>query len=372
MAYEIDKIPLERLVGPIGQATEAVVRLDERVARSPVREGWIERSHFHDAVAALWAEGELVHLEDLVFHDAQMDQRTPTHEVTRAHAVLRRRRRILSQRRDWAFGREGLRELTGRGDATATVAEAGREGEGSALPEGWSQGAAEEPDDLLAEEFAEIDALLARSSKILSGGDVPPRAPRGDERLSVLYDLDWDEDARLAEWRQVLDRTHDLPLVLRAVLALDAWTDIEVLQRGAWIGPLLVAAMLRQEGLTANHLACLHQGAKNVPRERRLARNRADRLLALIETVREAATAGLKEHDRLLLAKGQMERVLRGRRASSKLPRLIDLVLSRPLVSTSMIQEALDVSRQGALNLVGEFSLREMTGRGSFRAWGVL
>jgi hypothetical protein len=67
-----------------------------------------------------------------------------------------------------------------------------------------------------------------------------------------------------------------------------------------------------------------------------------------------------------------MERVLRGRRASSKLPGLIDLVLSRPLVSTSMIQKALSVSRQGALKLIGEFSLRELTGRESFRAWGVV
>ena len=49
--------------------------------------------------------------------------------MTQAHAVLRKRRRILSQPRDWAFGREGLRELTGRGDATATVAEAGGEGD---------------------------------------------------------------------------------------------------------------------------------------------------------------------------------------------------------------------------------------------------
>lgn len=372
MAYEIGKIPLERLIGPIGRATEALVRLDERLDRSPVRVGWVERSHFHDAAAALWVEGELVHLEDLVFHDAQMDQRTPTHEVTRAHAVLRKRRRILSQPRDWAFGREGLRELTGRGNATAIIAEPGREGEGATLGEGWSEGVPEEPDDgPLADEFAEIDALLARSSRILSGGEVSPRVPRGDERLSVLYELDWDEDARLAEWRQVIDRTHDLPLVLRAVLALDAWIDIEVLQRGAWIGPLLVAAMLRQEGLTANHLACLHQGAKNIPRERRRARSRVDRLLALIDTIREAAAAGLKEHDRLLLAKARMERVLPGRRASSKLPRLIDLVLSRPLVSTSMIQETLKVSRQGALNLIGEFNLREMTGRGSFRAWGI-
>jgi len=350
-------------------ATEAVVRLDERLARSPVRDGWIERAHFHDAVAALWVERELVHLEDLVFHDAHMDQRAPTHEVTRAHAVLRKRRRILSQPRDWALGREGLRELTGRGDATASGVESDREGEAVAdAADSW-----EEPEiDQLAAEFAEIDALLARSSRILRGADVPPRTPQGDERLAVLFDEDWNEEARLAEWRQAVDRTRDLPVVLRGALALDAWTDIEVLQRGAWIGPLLVSAMLRQEGLASNHLACLHQGAKNVPRERRRARSRADRLAALIDAIREAAIAGLKEHDRLLLAKERMERVLRGRRASSKLPRLLDLVLSRPLVSTSLIQAELKVSRQGALNLVGEFGLRELTGRESYRAWGII
>ncbi|MET2831214.1 hypothetical protein [Mesorhizobium shangrilense] len=34
-----------------------------------------------------------------------MDIRTPTHELTRAHAVLRTRRRIFSQKPDWALGR---------------------------------------------------------------------------------------------------------------------------------------------------------------------------------------------------------------------------------------------------------------------------
>jgi hypothetical protein len=37
-----------------------------------------------------------------------------------------------------------------------------------------------------------------------------------------------------------------------------------------------------------------------------------------------------------------------------------------------MVQKELEVSRQGALDLIGAFNLREMTGRGSFRAWGVL
>jgi hypothetical protein len=87
-----------------------------------------------------------------------------------------------------------------------------------------------------------------------------------------------------------------------------------------WLAPLLVAALLREDGL-AHHPACLHLGQKNIPRERRRAGNRGDRLLAFLDLIHEAALAGLKEHDRLVLAKNQMARRLRDRRASSKLPR---------------------------------------------------
>jgi hypothetical protein len=373
MAYEIGTLPLERLIGPTTRATELLARLDERLAHSPVRDGWIERSHFHDAVAALWVEGELVHLEDLVFHDAEMDLRVPTHELTRAHAVLRKRRRILSQKRDWALSRDGLRELAGRGASDATIAESDREGEGRASAEAEAAAVGELEDDALAAEFAEIDAVLARSSRLLSGAAIAPTRPRQDDnRLAPLFDEDWDEGARLAEWQGVVEQSRSVPLVLRAAILLEAWTDIEVLQRGEWIGPLLVAAHLRQEGLCGHHLACLHLGAQKVPRERRRARGRTERLLAWIDVIFESASFGLKEHDRLLLTRERMERVLRGRRTSSKLPALVELVLSRPVVSTSTIQEALKVSRQGALDLIGQISLREMTGRGSYRAWGIV
>jgi hypothetical protein len=72
-------------------------------------------------------------------------------------------------------------------------------------------------------------------------------------------------------------------------------------------------------------------------------------LLSFVGAIQEAALGGLKEHDRLVLAKNQMERPLRERRASSKLAGLVELVLSRPIVSTGMIQEALKVTKQGAL-----------------------
>jgi hypothetical protein len=350
-----------------------LARLDERLARSPVRDGSVERQHFADAAAALWLVGELVHVEDLVLHDAHMDIRTPTHELTRAHAVLRTRRRILSQKPDWALGREGFLALTGRGGAMpAAEGQKNREGQGAGTSVVEADGRDDVEDDLLAEEFAEIDAVLARSSKILSGADVPARTPRWDERPNLIYDLDWNEEERLAEWRAVLAETRELPAVLRAAILLEAWSDIEVLQHAAWLGPQLVAALLRQEGLAGNHLVSLHLGAKNIPRERRRARNRGDRLLASLDGIHEAALAGLKEHDRLVMAKSQMERRLKQRRTSSRLSDLVELVLSRPVISTALIQERLKISKQGALNLVGELGLREMTGRGRFRAWGIL
>lgn len=368
MTYDIGKLPLDAIIGPMAKATEALARLDERLARSPLREGWIARLHFHDAAAALWAEGELVHIEDLVLHDAHMDIRTPTHELTRAHGVLRARRQILLHKPDWALGRDGLRQLTGQ-DGGERQDDSRQEGEGDLL----EPREAGKPDDTdpLADELAAIDAVLERAARVLeSGGQTKPISR--PERPSLVYDLDWDEGGRLEVWRELLLKTRGLPAALRAAILLEAWNDIEVLQHATWFGPLLVAALLRQEGVAGSHLACLHLGIKNIPRERRRARKQSDRLLAFVDAIHETALIGLKEHDRLMLAKSQIERRLRHRRASSRLPELVELVLSRPLVSTGMIEETLKVSKQGALNLVGELSLREMTGRGRFRAWGIV
>lgn len=75
---------------------------------------------------------------------------------------------------------------------------------------------------------------------------------------------------------------------------------------------------------------------------------------------------------RLSQAREQMERKAPGRRSSSSLPAMIDLVLSRPIVSASMIAKAADVTPLGALNLIAELGVREATGRGRYRAWGLI
>ena len=51
---------------------------------------------------------------------------------------------------------------------------------------------------------------------------------------------------------------------------------------------------------------------------------------------------------------------------------LLDYVLTRPVVSAGMIAKELDITPRAAQNLVAELGLREVTGRGRYRAWGIM
>lgn len=385
MRYDLDHLPLKTLLQPLTRASAVLARLDERLAHSRVGTGLIERLHFADACASLWLDGELVEMEDLVLHEAARDIRSPSHQLTIARDVLQTRRRIAAQGPDWALSPNGLRSLRVGGqvwpapspgdggiiveseNVAVSDAAVGEDQDGEGRKHRLDDGL-----DLPGIDLDAIDAVLARSDDVLARVKQPQRLPK-PETDPLIRDPDWDEEERLNEWRTVLRSIRDLPPVLQAVLALDAWNELAVLQRAPWLGRLLAASLLRREGLTTNaHLLAFNAGLKTIRVERRRHRHFETRLLASLEGLMAAVELGFKTHDRLMLARQMFERRLTGRRASSNLPGLIELVLARPLVSAGMIAAELGITPRAALRLVEELNLREMTGRGRFRAWGVV
>lgn len=300
MVYDFTKLPISTLLRPISDAASALSRLDERIARSAVGEGLVERSHFTDACASLWIDGELVHLEDLVLHDATKDIRTPTHELTIARDVLRTRWPIAAHLPGWALSAEGIRTLRQTSDINPV-------GAGAVEPASVvrpavaidPEGEADDGDDaenLPGVDYAAIDAILARSDAAIEQAKRPAQsaASRVGEENPMIYDLDWDEEERLEDWHGVVRRAQDLPPVLQAIIALDAWNELSVLQHAPWLGRLLAASILRQAGVTTDaHLAAINLGLKTVPVDRRRHRDRETRLLAIAHGLVAAAEFGL-------------------------------------------------------------------------------
>ena len=100
------------------------------------------------------------------------------------------------------------------------------------------------------------------------------------------------------------------------------------------------------------HCSCSdpNLGLKTIPVDRRRHRDRETRLLAIAHGILAAAEIGMKEHDRLALARQMMERKLAGGRTSSKLPELVELVRSQlPLPKGASIRV-----RDGALLRAGD------------------
>ncbi|WP_052002783.1 RHE_PE00001 family protein [Microvirga sp. BSC39] len=367
-AIDLPELPWEKIAGRLEQITIAVLRFDARLEASGLAAGWQSRCDMTEAVRALMLDGHLVDVGDLVLHDAGMDVRSPTHELTRAAAALRSRRTAIARKAPWPLSIDGLAALRG---VTGVGAEA------SAKPKRKRP----DPDDDEAyppyatdadpwkAHFAEIDALLDRTSKVLAGETPLPKS-----RSHLVYDPDQDEAENEDLWLDFVKRTNHWPAIAAGAVAWNAWLDLNLYTRLPWLGLTMAASILRARGLTS-HLLPLAAGFKKSkfrPQGREGAKEKLDGFCSVVEEALEIAN---KDLDRLVLARELMNRVADKCRSNSKLPELVDLFLSRPLVTVPLGAKLLKVTPKAVdlmLAQLGGALPRELTGRTRYRAWGIV
>lgn len=347
--YRITTLSPQNVLGPLAEAEDSLARLDERILKSEIADGWRNRADFYDATASLWIEGELVSLEDLVLHDAMMDVRAPTEPLARALSVVRLRRHIAASENNWRKSALGVAKLIGRHRKHVDQVE-------------QTYDVNVNMDDTLSELLADVDTALSRTTVLLQ------RRPTDDD----FFQDEESRDEKLSEWLEVVAETDTLPPTLAAVIAEDAWTQISPLEFDRGEGRLMAAALLAQRRKTKAHFAIWNAGARLVNARLRRDRNPSVRYIAGLNAISAGASEGLRRHDTWLTAKRLLERKARGRRSSSSLPKLIDFLIATPLASASMISKELRISQRAALDLVSILDVREITGRGRFRAWSIM
>jgi hypothetical protein len=342
---------LAELMGPLSAADDALARLDERLRASPIRAGVTARADATEACAALWAEGELVALDDLVLHDAGMDVRTPSHALVRAQQYLRLRRQAATGDPEFLLTPAGILRLLGRPPRSPE----NRAGEGPGNDA-----------DALAGHVFEAGLAAAAGPSEKSGPD-PLDADPLDTALADLT------AATRAVWRARFAEADTLPPLLGALLLARSWRQTEPVQRQAWLAPLLAGLYLRRRGRTEAHLLSFTLGLRLLRPKPHRGASLAEALRRDLAVVDAAARESLAQHDRLMLAKALLARKGRGRRETSALPRLAALLLDSPLVSVPMIAETLKISPQAAQILLRDLgpNLREITGRQRYRAWTI-
>lgn len=323
--YEIENLNANsRFFTPVVETSMLISRLDERASRSELLAGWQERLLFDQAIACQLAEGNLVHMPDLILLDADGRRRSTHVDLLDTLQMLRGWRRAV------------------RGDASELLRK-------------------ERP----GEDRATVDAPSSMLRK-----PIKLRGIKADRPIAEQPKID--EQAML-RWRRILRLTEALTPVLAAAVVWHAWRQLAPEPGGGWRGSLLAALVLRMRGLAASFLLPIDTGRKTSTYAARPTDTLDDRLLGMVSWMHAAAVRSSKQMNSLILARDGMLVRIAERRSHSRLPALLDLFISRPLVSIPMAAKMLDCSTQAVQKMLPHLgsSPTLMTERGRFRFWRV-
>lgn len=367
-SYDLPDLPWEKVSGPLEETTINLLRFDARLCASGLSAGWQSRCDMTEAVRALLLDGHLIDVGDLVLHDAGMDVRRPTHELTRAASALRARRTALAREAPWPISIEGLSALRGIGGVAEQMATRSTGKNPFAKNDETFPPYANDADPWMAH-FAEIDALLERTNKVLAG-----ETPLVKNRSHLVYDPDRDEAEAEDLWLDVVQRTSHWPAIAAAAVSWDAWLHLNLYTRLPWLGLIMAAAILKARRITS-HLLPLAAGFRQSRFRPQGKEGALEKLDGFCQILREAMTIADKDLDRLILARELMNRVTAKTRSNSKLPELVEIFLSRPLVTVPLGAKLLRVTPKAVdlmLAQLGGALPRELTGRTRYRAWGIV
>jgi hypothetical protein len=309
---EIAAFQPDTVLASFAAAQAAVSRLDARARHFPWRDAWMQRVLFHEACACQLMEGDLVHLEDLVLLDGNAFSGAPSMALSSALEVLR------------------IWRAAEAGEATSAL-RAARPGLGGAAP---------------LQDFGEASELGA---PVLNG-------------------------AHLEAWRRIEAESRKQPPLIAAAMVWDAWLELLPESRSAWRATLVAALTLKSRGLTPNLLLPLDIGWRVSKYPRRPGEDLTARIVGFLAWTEAAAEEGQKAFDGLVLAEKLLRSSLRGRRSSSRMPKLAELLLERPFVSVALAAKALGVSRQGAHAMLEELGApaHKLTDRKRCNVWSVM
>jgi hypothetical protein len=179
---------------------------------------------------------------------------------------------------------------------------------------------------------------------------------------------------RLSKWRACLRYTDRLPPTFAAATAADAWLRLDPEPGAAWRAPLLAALVLRARGKTPSLLLPVNTGRKATTHPFNASQGASERIAAILTWIAAAAGEAARDLDSLLLAERLYAPLLARQRRHSRLGKLVDLLLSSPVVSIPFAAHSLGVSPQAILKMLARLGppARELTGRSRYRVWGIV